>query len=594
MRGTRSSRSPPQQRRMAAQKILAYFSHSYRAEDREVNQFFWNLFSDAGYFFTVDPQSKLFSIPYLESMMLLSNCFVAVIPRRAGTPTGCSPYILFEYGLSVQAQKPALVFVEQGLSSAWFPRDAERIVTFNRQRLADQRAEFKRAIQKLARKVRGERNPDLRLRQPCGLVIQSDEGTQQVYTPALVQTLSHELRKYGRTMEAMRLDFDAAFQFSLELDKFDVLVMEVRDSLQSPWLAGYVLGRAVPTIKVCHLAQGETPESVALPAIIAKHKPEPTTETPVEFWRDTSDLLQRVTTHVSKFNTDRIEFHTKDAGNRYFSRAGRREAKVFISNAGVSNPLANKLITELRLESIDFFHYQVKDSIPVGERWLEELERQIEQSSIFVALLTADYLQSRWCLFELQVARRRAIEGKLKIHPYAMDASMWPVLTVLGLDAFQVQDCTSTEPAEIVSGLVKDLDRELRAGAPAPSVAIIHDHAATSEFVLTEDERRTLVRILTNRLTPQESRAAWVKSLLIHALLYAPLAGEDYSGSAETIAGSLVTKAEALGVLADGERGITRLVASLCEEGRVSQAELPFLTGLAGRLKEAGTDPGTT
>jgi hypothetical protein len=571
---------------MPAQKILAYFSHSYRAEDREINQFFWNLFSDAGYFFTVDPQSKLFSIPYLESMMLLSNCFVAVIPRRAGTPTGCSPYILFEYGLSVEAEKPALVFVEQGLSSAWFPRDAERIVTFNRQRLADQRAEFKRAIQKLARKVRGERNPDLRLRQPCGLVVPSEERTRQVYTPTLVQTLSQEVWKYGRPMETVRLDFDAAFQFSLELEKFDFLVMEVRDSLQSPWLAGYVLGRAVPTIKVCHLAQGETPESVVLPAIIAKHKPEPTNETPVEFWRDTSELLQRVTTHVSKFNTDRIEFHTKDAGNRYFSRAGRREAKVFISNASVSNPLANKLITELRLESIDFFHYQVKDSIPVGERWLEELERQIEQSGIFVTLLTADYLQSRWCLFELQVARRRAIDGTLKVHPYALDASVWNVLTALGLDAFQVQDYTNSEPAEIVSGVVKDLDRELRAGAPGPSLAASQAHAVTSDLILTEEERRTLVRILANRLTPQEGRAAWVKDLLIHALLYTPLAGEDYSGSAQTIAASLITKTEALGVLRDGDRAIARLVAALCEEGRVSHAELPFLTGLAGRLKE--------
>ena len=578
---------------MAAQKILAYFSHSYRAEDREINQFFWNLFSDAGYFFTVDPQSKLFSIPYLESMMLLSNCFVAVIPRRAGTPTGCSPYILFEYGLSVQAEKPALVFVEQGLSSAWFPRDAERIVTFNRQRLSDQRSEFKRAIQKLARKVRGERNPDLRLRQPCGLVIQSEERAQAVYTPALIQTLSQELRKYGRPLEIMRLDFDAAFQFCLELDKFDFLVMEVRDSLQAPWLAGYVLGRAVPTIKVCHLMPGETPESVVLPAIIARHKPEPTDEAPVEFWRDASELLQRVTSHVSKFNTDRIEFHTKDAGNRYFSRAGRRDAKVFISNASVSNPLANKLITELRLESIDFFHYQVKDAIPVGERWLEELERQIEQSGIFVALLTAEYLQSRWCLFELQVARRRAIDAKLKIHPYALDASVSPVLTVLGLSDFQVQDCTNTEPAEIVTAVVKDLDRALRAGTSGPPLAASHEHAAPEEFILAEDERRTLVRILTNRLTPQEGRTAWVKDLLIHALLYAPLAGEDYSGSAQTIAATLITKTEALGVLADGKSAISRLVTALCDEGRVSHAELPYLTRLAERLHDTGANRGT-
>src|SRR5262245_37645852 len=74
-------------------KILAYFSHSYREADRDVNSFFWDLFHDEGIFFTVDPQSKLFSIPYLQSMMVLSTCFVAVITRR-DTPLGCSPYIL--------------------------------------------------------------------------------------------------------------------------------------------------------------------------------------------------------------------------------------------------------------------------------------------------------------------------------------------------------------------------------------------------------------------------------------------------------------------------------------------------------------------
>ena len=49
---------------------------------------------------------------------------MAVITRRVDTALGYSPYILFEYGLALEAQKPVLVFVEQGVSSSRFPRDS--------------------------------------------------------------------------------------------------------------------------------------------------------------------------------------------------------------------------------------------------------------------------------------------------------------------------------------------------------------------------------------------------------------------------------------------------------------------------------------
>jgi hypothetical protein len=71
----------------------------------------------------------------------------------------------------------------------------------------------------------------------------------------------------------------------------------------------------------------------------------------------------------------------------------------------------------------------------------------------------------------------------------------------------------------------------------------------------------------------------------MRALLYARLAGEDYAGSAQAVATNLVTRAEALGVLPDGDRAITRLVQALRDEGRVTQSAVPFLSALADRLR---------
>jgi hypothetical protein len=43
---------------MPAEKISAYLSHSYRHEDRQVNEFFWRLFWANGVTFAVDPEAE--------------------------------------------------------------------------------------------------------------------------------------------------------------------------------------------------------------------------------------------------------------------------------------------------------------------------------------------------------------------------------------------------------------------------------------------------------------------------------------------------------------------------------------------------------
>jgi hypothetical protein len=107
--------------------IPTYLSHSYRAEDRKLNHYFWELLWQGGFLVQVDPRSddpraNIFSIPYLELMMQRSACFVAVIPlRQEQLRDRCSPYILWEYGLAVQSKKSRVVFVEEGVAGRYFP-----------------------------------------------------------------------------------------------------------------------------------------------------------------------------------------------------------------------------------------------------------------------------------------------------------------------------------------------------------------------------------------------------------------------------------------------------------------------------------------
>src|SRR5439155_7326448 len=120
------------------------------------------------------------------------------------------------------------------------------------------------------------RNPDLRLQQPVGLVIGGSAAAARVYTLEVVEALRVAIGKYDRHLEPVTLEFEASFRFCLELEQFDFLIMEVQDDLQLPWVAGYVMGGGVPSIKVRHLDEGEAPGAAKLPAIVARHVPEHT------------------------------------------------------------------------------------------------------------------------------------------------------------------------------------------------------------------------------------------------------------------------------------------------------------------------------
>jgi hypothetical protein len=542
---------------------LAYFSHSYKPEDRDINLFFWSLFSEEGFFFTVDPPSDDLSIPYLESMMSQSNCFVAVIPRRDDKPGGCSPYILFEYGLAVQAQKPLLVFVEQGVPGDPFPRD-ERIMPFNRQRLEAQRDDFVGAIRALARKVSGYRNRDVVLRQPAGLILPDTAAASETYPTAVVKRLRAELTKYGRKLGKVELGFDASFQFALELEHFDFLILELNERLQPPWIAGYLLGRGVPSIKVRHLDDGETAETAVLPAIVSTHVPPYADETPVVYWRTVDELVAGVGMHVAKFGVERKEFQTKEAGDRYFRAAGRQKGQVFISNASASAALVQKLIPALELEGITHFHYKTKDAIPTGARWQSELEQQINRSRVFLPIVTEEFVRSQWCRFELKLALQRQAAGALEILPFVLSRPAFDSLAELGIGALHLNEMYDAADEPVTVQMLETIDAALRRNLPAP-VGTVPDPAASPAGGLTEAQRARLLDILSKRLTLEDAgqRAAWIKFLLMKSELPAPLGGEDYTGSAPVIAVRLVERVEAVGLLPGGAQAVALLVAGL-------------------------------
>src|SRR6476469_3765892 len=95
---------------------IAYFSHSYRPDDRRVNMEVWKRLNELGVIFSVDPpdrEKRPMDITFLERMMQQSHCFIAIVPDRSRVAStsadeedrrepSWSPYQELEYRLAVR------------------------------------------------------------------------------------------------------------------------------------------------------------------------------------------------------------------------------------------------------------------------------------------------------------------------------------------------------------------------------------------------------------------------------------------------------------------------------------------------------------
>lgn len=400
-------------------RIPAYFSHSYRPEDRDLNEFFWKLFWENDFSFTVDPQSETLSIPHLEMMMRWSACFVAVVTHRPQQPFyKSSPFIVYEYGLAVRAQKPRLIFVETGVPSQYFSEFAVT-VAFDRRRLPERRTEFQEHIRRLASKSRAYSSISDRPRGPAGLIL----PTNGMYREArgaignLLSAAGHEPRELGTK-------FDNAFQFALQLDLCDFVVVDVGARSGSSWIYPFLQGRFIPTVRLLHQADssGSRKNATPLDSDSALRAVGVKDEVVIQ-WRSTEDLTVQLERQVEKLFQPRLPFQSETEGQRYFRSLGRRQMSIFISNAAAENRFAGGLVSALNLENINPFHYVYDNQFELGKDWRESLKGQLRSTQVFVPLISASYWRSEWCQEEYKVAESLERRQMLTVYPYFLDDS---------------------------------------------------------------------------------------------------------------------------------------------------------------------------
>lgn len=456
---------------MEDSRTPVYFSHSYRASDRDVNGFFWDVFWRHGLSFKVDPKTGPLSVPALERMMKQSAGFAAVVTVRHQQPYfQCSPYILYEYGLAVQAQKPRLVFVETGVAGKYFP-PGEGIITFNRQQVELRPAEFvqkvEAAVKRFADKCRPYADIHVKPLGSVGMILGAGAASRRVYKQ------SHDgvrelLNRLGYETRDLHFDSESNFKIALDLDSFDFVVIDVNPSLSPPWIYPFIHGRFVPSVKLFHLPGSKSSEESLPPLVKGQLLPGMTPgDDPILFWRKPEELLSKLEQQLQKLKSDRKTFASREEGWRYFRGLGRPPAKIFVSNSGDANAFAGRLVRQLDLEGIDTFQYVYRNTIDIGSEWQRQLKPKINDSEIFVMLMTQGYWASTFCQQEFAEAERLRLAGKLTVVPfYLEDVRGGPAVeaqgeTLIGMaEEAQVQRIASRLDAMLLKRSLPESGRE--------------------------------------------------------------------------------------------------------------------------------------
>jgi nucleoside phosphorylase len=445
-------------------QLPVYFSHSYRYEDRELNEFFWNLFWDAGFTFSIDPKSTLMSYPYLQALIKRSPGFAAAITSRSEQENGCSPFMLYEYAIALLARKPKLIFVEKGLPEKYFPKGDPDIVKFDRYGLEGDRDDFKAQIQKFMKRAEPYRRLGTETGTKFGILL--DPGHPD-YPQALLDRIKALIDKSNFAPEFATFGNPDGVQVTVKFDQYDFVILDVRPGVLPDWVYPYVQGRLIPSIRLFYTAE-ERPE---LPLFVQSQfmRGVATDDEPVLFWQDPEQLIKKIETHLSKMkrlnepSKNRPYFADKDSGLKYFRSAGRRhELKIFLSNASDANTLARPLSRELTAYGIKNFQYKESSTIPLGTKWKPGLDETVRKSELFLVLLTGKYFKSGPSQGELKTALEKASRGQATVIPYLLHQ------TVQGMeDLPQGRDLTGLSTEDQIARIRDDVDELLRTDAIA-------------------------------------------------------------------------------------------------------------------------------
>ncbi|MFT5193681.1 MAG: hypothetical protein ACI85U_000686 [Candidatus Promineifilaceae bacterium] len=104
----------------------------------------------------------------------------------------------------------------------------------------------------------------------------------------------------------------------------------------------------------------------------------------------------------------------------------RNSKQIFLSHSGKDRSFAIELADKLKAEGWQI--WMAPDSIQPGEKWVEAINRGLEESGIFLLLITPDAVASKWVTLETNTAINLDTRGTMQFVPLEVTPADTPVL----------------------------------------------------------------------------------------------------------------------------------------------------------------------
>jgi hypothetical protein len=530
-----------------------YFSHGYKAEDRTINEFFWEALRP--YFYALidtglsdgSTGEKLpMDIAFNEWMLSRCDGFVAIVPNRE------SLYQKLEYKLATRIRLPRLVFLEEGRTLSTLLDDIRVTYPTGWKRFfeKEQQSNISKAIARFSEQVDAYVQGQQALIS-AGHWSRPAPGTFKIAllppkTGSWTKATSILQKHWRDDIKFHPIDpsvLHSEFSIVNELAGCDLLVVDVGPRGTPAEFVGFLHGIGVPQIRVCEIGSVKeqreldrtlaelTPRSLSgehskngLPRFLDGYKLD-AGMTPVCFWRTPDELaqqIQKTARRVSRFQTSVLRLEGRHQARVYFGLRypQPRRANVFLSFAGAGDRTGAtaQIAKALRFLGFQCFHYQDPGltgdgRLESGEDIREGLRMHIEDANIVVALLDPPYQRSDFCMTELRTAGDLHKRGELELLPFGIkrprSGSVRDVLK--GKAIVEHINATTWDNPRIIEDIIEAVEQIANDLGQMRAINALQ----LREWLQADgrNSREDLLRPLTQINVPQDIAENWIKTL---------------------------------------------------------------------------------
>lgn len=422
-------------------RLLAFLSHKYRSA--EVNLALYEALRQAADIrFEVDEGSPETSITRLARMIRRADCFIGMFTLlgepgqayEASQLRSQSRYFRLELDLALRAGKPALVFVDDRFRRVIPVPGPVREVRFNAQELLagvpETTARIVAAVRALAMSSPPSTFAEQDRRAVVGVVRSGPLDT--VFATAQAVAADEEL-----VLRALPTPPAADLAGLAEIHQCDWVMVDVTAPRTAHYL-GVLHGLGVPVLRLARSGGPDDPAPEALYGSLQDHY-----DKELLRWRSEKDVVASLGHRIQLIERPTTFITGPDRAERYFRRAGQRSEPLFLSFARQDRKYAEVMYRELSLKFVDVYSYESTLN-PFGAEWEEELRAQLARAGVGVALVSAHYQDSTWCLREADVLMSRRPD--VLVYPVLLDGTEVKAFKKLEYRRFQADATAGPSP----------------------------------------------------------------------------------------------------------------------------------------------------